>query len=219
MKFAILGSGNVGQTIASGLLKKGHEVILGSRSKDNEKAKAWLASNGGNSSVDTFADAAKQGEVIFLCLNGDKAIEALQLAGPENFKGKIVIDLTNPLDFSRGFPPSLLAQYRERSLGEAIQDLLSDAHVVKTLNTITAGLMVNPALVNGGDHDIVLCGNDQAAKQATKDLLSSTFGWRTENMHDLGDITAARATEAYVIFWAHLMKAQGTPMFNIKLVR
>jgi len=219
MTFSILGSGSVGQTIANALLKNGHEVILGSRSAENPKAQAWLATQNDRASIGTFSDAAARSEVIFLCLNGDKAIDALLLAGPDHFIGKTVVDLTNPLDFSKGFPPSLLGAYKDRSLAEAIQDTLPGAHVVKALNTLTAKLMVDPAAVNGGDHDLFVCGNVLAAKGQVNDLLATEFGWRKDNIHDLGDLSAARASEAYVTFWARLMQSQGTPMFNVKVVR
>ncbi|HEX4959048.1 MAG TPA: NAD(P)-binding domain-containing protein, partial [Lacibacter sp.] len=143
MKIGILGTGAVGQTIGSALISKGHSVMLGSRTKDNEKAVTWTASNGTNAGNGTFADAAAFGEVLFICLNGNGTVDTLQSAGAENFNNKVVIDLTNPLDFSKGMPPSLLPQYCNTwSLGEEIQKQLPSAHVVKALNTVTANLMV-----------------------------------------------------------------------------
>jgi 8-hydroxy-5-deazaflavin:NADPH oxidoreductase len=108
MKIGILGTGAVGQTIGTALIAKEHEVMLGSRTSNNEKAVAWTASNGNKAGNGTFADAAAFGEVIFLCLNGNGTVDALQSAEAQNFKDKVVIDLTNPLDFSTGMPPALL---------------------------------------------------------------------------------------------------------------
>ena len=220
MTIGILGTGMVGQTLGSALIAKGHSVILGSRSKVNEKASKWVETNGPLARQDDFRTAAEESEVIFLCLNGDKAIDALRLAGKASFSRKLVIDVTNPLDFSKGMPPTLIDGLANvHSLGEAIQAELPDAHVVKSLNTVTAALMVAPQTVNGGDHHLFICGNDAASKETAKDLLAREFGWQRANILDLGDISAARSLEAYVTLWVRLMQSQGTPMFNIKIVR
>lgn len=219
MNIAILGTGMVGQTIGSALIQKGHAVMLGSRTVDNEKAVAWTKANGSNASNGTFADAAAFGEVIFICLNGNGTVEALQAAGVSNFTNKVIIDLTNPLDFSNGMPPSLLPQYSNTwSLGEEVQKQLPTAHVVKALNTVTANLMVNANLVNGGDHNLFICGNDAGAKQHVKDFLAENFQWKSEMILDLGDIKYARMTEAIVPFWVAVMQAEKTPMFNYMIV-
>ncbi len=219
MNIGILGTGMVGETIGSALVQKGHNVKLGSRSGVNSVAESWVDMNGNNASQGTFADAASFGEVIFLCLNGERAKDALMMAGPDAFAGKLVIDVTNPLDFSRGMPPTLIPSLSNTtSLGEQIQAYLPNAKVVKTFNTITAKLMVDAGLVNGGDSALLMCGNDAGAKQQAKQFLSGEFGWRTENIIDLGDITASRSTEAYVTLWIRLWQATGSPMFNIKIV-
>jgi 8-hydroxy-5-deazaflavin:NADPH oxidoreductase len=219
MNIGILGSGTVGETLGTALIKKGHKVKLGSRTAVNSVAAAWVNMNGENASQGTFADAAAFGEVIFLCLNGEHAKSAVEMAGPDQFAGKLVLDLTNPLDFSRGMPPVLIPSLSNTtSLGEQIQAYLPTAKVVKALNTITAKLMVDASQVNGGDSNLLICGNDGDAKQQAKEFLSGEFGWRKENIIDLGDITASRNTEAYVTLWVRLWQATGSPMFNIKIV-
>ncbi|HYF31874.1 MAG TPA: NAD(P)-binding domain-containing protein [Chitinophagaceae bacterium] len=220
MRIGILGTGIVGETLGTALVKKGHQVKMGSRSAINDVAASWVAMNGENASQGTFADAARFGDIVMLCLNGDKAKDALQMAGPDGFAGKIVIDITNPLDFSRGMPPVLVPSLSNiTSLGEQIQAYLPDAKVVKALNTVTAKLMVDASLVNGGDSTLPICGNDADAKEQVKRFLTEQFGWRNENILDLGDITASRNTEAYVPLWVRFWQAAGTPMFNIKIVQ
>jgi predicted dinucleotide-binding enzyme len=219
MKIAILGTGGVGQTIGTALIQKGHEVLLGSRTATNEKAVAWKNANGSNAGNGTFADAAAFGEVIFLCLNGNGTVDALQSAGADNFNNKVVIDLTNPLDFSKGMPPSLLPQYCNTwSLGEEVQKQLPMAYVVKGLNTVTANLMVDANKVNNGNHNLFICGNDVEAKNKVKHLLAENFNWKPELILDLGDIKYARMTEAIVPFWVAVMQAEKTPMFNYMIV-
>jgi 8-hydroxy-5-deazaflavin:NADPH oxidoreductase len=219
MNIAILGTGGVGQTIGTALIQKGHEVMLGSRTATNEKAVAWKNANGGNASNGTFAEAAAFGKIIFLCLNGSGTVDALQAAGISNFANKVVIDLTNPLDFSNGMPPSLLPQYCNTwSLGEEVQKQLPTAHVVKALNTVTANLMVDANRVNNGNHNLFICGNDTDAKNKVKNLLAENFNWKQDNILDLGDIKYARMTEAIVPFWVAVMQAEKTPMFNYMIV-
>lgn len=220
MNIGVLGTGVVGETLATALLSKGHAVKMGGREEQNEKARAWVAKNNANASNDTFSVAADFGEIIFLCLNGDKTLDALRMAGAKNFDNKIVVDVTNPLDFSRGMPPTIIEGVsNNNSLGEEVQKMLPGARVVKALNTLTASLMVNPSAINDGDHNLFICGNDGAAKEKIKEVFSNAFGWRKQNILDLGDISAARTTEAYVTFWVRLMLALGSPMFNIKVVR
>ncbi len=217
MKISVLGTGSVGQAIGSKLIQLGHEVKMGSRSGNNEKASAWVDANGTNAAQGTFAEAAAAGEIIFNCTKGEIALDVLRMAGPDNLKGKILIDISNPLDFSKGMPPTLLI-VNDNSLGEEIQKLLPDTHVVKTLNTLTAKLMVNPELVNNGDHDIFMSGNNPEAKKQVSKLLQ-TFGWGADHIIDLGDITTARGTEQILPVWVRLYAAMGTPMFQFKIVK
>jgi predicted dinucleotide-binding enzyme len=220
MKIGILGTGIVGETIATALVEKGHQVIMGSRTSTNEKAIAWVQKKGTNASNGTFEDVVKFAEIIFICLNGAIINEALQQAGVHHFKGKTVIDLTNPLDFSKGIPPSLISKFSNTySLGEEIQSILPDAHVVKALNTVNCKLMVDANLVNNGNHNLFICGNDIDAKNIVKHVLAENFNWKPENIVDLGDIKSARLTEAMIPFWVGVMQVLGTPLFNYQIVK
>lgn len=149
------------------------------------------------------------------CTAGVASLEALRIAGPEHLNGKILIDVSNPLDFSRGMPPTLTI-CNTSSLGEEIQRAFPDAKVVKALNTVTAAVMVEPSLVPG-DHDLFVCGNDAEAKATVSRLLREAFGWRI--IHDLGDITAARGTEMMMAAWVRLMLVFGSPRFNWHIQR
>ena len=215
MKIAVLGTGMVGAAIASRLVECGHDVTMGARDAANEKAKAWVHSTKRNARAGTFNDAATAGEIVFNCTRGTGTLEALQQAGAAALKGKVLIDISNPLDFSRGMPPSLTVSNTD-SLGEKIQRAFPDARVVKTLNTLTAALMVNPRLLPG-EHVNFVSGNDAAAKATAKQILRQ-FGWKDSELVDLGPIQAARGTEAWLLLWVSLMGALGTPMFNLNLV-
>lgn len=211
---AILGTGIVGDTIGSKLVSLGHNVMMGSRNADNEKAIAWKNRNGSLASKGTFADAAEFGEIIFNCTQGQVSLEALQLAGRENLQGKILVDVANPLDFSKGMPPSLTVCNTD-SLGEVIQRQFTDVKVVKTLNTMNCRLMVNPGLLSDPGN-VFVCGNDADAK-AEVNLILQSFGW--EKIIDLGDISAARGTEQLLPVWIRLMGTLGTADFNFSIVQ
>jgi predicted dinucleotide-binding enzyme len=215
-KIAVLGTGIVGETIGTKLIELGHQVMMGSRTANNEKAQAFLSKHDGKTSIGTFADAAAFGEIIFNCTSGGGSLEALTLAGEKNLNGKILVDLANPLDFSNGMPPSL-SFVNTNSLGEEIQRAFPDVKVVKTLNTLWCGLMVNPGMIHGGDHNIFVCGNDAAAKESVKGILLS-FGWIGKNILDLGDITKARGTEMYLPLWLSIYGSTKNGAFNIKIV-
>src|SRR5690242_20379536 len=210
MKIGIIGSGVVGQTLGGKLAERGEDVVLGTRSPGNLSEKRgfgtpledWLKSTGSRARVATFADAAGHGEIVINATSGTGSLEALRLAGERNLSDKILIDVSNPLDFSKGFPP-LLTVYNTDSVAEQIQRAFPSAKVVKTLNTVTAALMVDPAKVAGGDHDVFVSGNDAAAKARVSELLRSWFGWR--NVIDLGDITTARGAEMVLPLWLRLM--------------
>jgi predicted dinucleotide-binding enzyme len=214
MNIGVLGTGQVGQTIASKLAELGHEVSIGGRSADNERAQSWVAKTGGSARCGTFADVAAHGEVIFNCTLGEAAIQALELATADNLEGKVLVDVSNPLDFSQGMPPSLLVCNTD-SLGERIQRAFPKARVVKALNTISSDVMVNPAKL-GDEHATFLSGDDHEAKLVVRGILES-FGWK--QIVDLGDINTARGTEQYLPLWIRLMSALGTPNFNVKIVR
>jgi len=214
MRIGILGTGTVGQTIGTRLVQLGHDVKLGSRSAANEKAAKWVGGAGDHATQGTFADAAVFGEMVFNCTGGMVSIDVLNQAGAENLKGKPLVDVSNPLDFSRGFPPTLSVCNTD-SVAEQIQRTFPDARVVKALNTMTAALMVNPAAVPGS-HDLFLCGNDADAKARVTELLRS-FGW--PGVLDLGDLTAARGMEMILPIWLRLMGTLKTPMFNFHIAR
>lgn len=217
MKIAVLGTKMVGTILGSKLVELGHEVCMGSRTPDNEDAVAWAAGAGEKASHGTFKDAAAIAEVVINCVNGLGTMNALEMAGAENLSGKILIDLSNPLDFSNGMPPTLFVSNTD-SLGEQVQRAYPDAKVVKTFNTLTSTLMVAPDDLPG-DHVIFLNGNDEQAKQQVKAWFGEWFGWKPGNIIDMGDITTARGTEAYLALWIRLYQALGTAEFNINIVR
>ena len=214
MKIAVLGTGMVGNAIGSKLVALGHDVRMGSRSATNSKATDWAKKTGAKASHGTFADAAAFGEIVFNCTNGTASIEALTAAGAANLSGKIIIDVSNPLDLSRGFPPSIAFRGQD-STGEQIQRAFPAAKVVKALGTVNCQIMVDPSRVKG-DHDVFVNGNDADAKARVSEILRDWFGWRS--VIDLGDITRSRGVESYVVMWVHLYGALGTADFNIKLV-
>lgn len=215
MKVGILGTGMVGSTIGTKLVKLGHDVKMGSRTKDNAKGSEWVKTNGPKATQGTFADAAAFGEILFNCTHGMASLEVMKLAGTQNLKGKILVDVANALDFSKGMPPSLSVCNTD-SLGEQIQRAFPDVKVVKALNTVNCSLMVNPSLVKG-DHDLFVCGNDAPAKAKVVDILKNWFGWKS--VIDLGDITAARATEMLLPIWVRLMGLYQSPNFNFRIVK
>jgi predicted dinucleotide-binding enzyme len=214
MRVAVLGTGIVARTLGSALLSNGHEVRLGSRAAANPAAVAWAEEIGGPASEGTFADAAGFGEIVINATAGAGSLEALQMAGTEQLAGKVLLDVANPLDTSRGMPPTLTV-CNDDSLGEQIQRALPEVRVVKTLNTVTAAVMVDPNLV-GGTHTIFVAGDDAAAKQQASDLLQE-FGWPAASILDLGDITAARGMEMYLPLWLRLWGATGTPVLNLEV--
>jgi predicted dinucleotide-binding enzyme len=218
MNIGVLGTGAVGEAIASALIENGHSVKMGSRTASNEKSVEWVKKTGKNASQGTFDNAAAFGELLFLCLNGAYALDAVRSVQLNNVAGKIVIDLTNPLDFSSGMPPTILDEFRHVSLGEKIQETLKGAFVVKTLNTVNYKLMVDAQIVNKGDHHLFVCGNNADAKNKVMHFLVDNFKWKPDRFVDVGDIKSARTVEAIVPFWVTVMQALHTPLFNFKIV-
>jgi 8-hydroxy-5-deazaflavin:NADPH oxidoreductase len=230
MKISIIGTGTVGQTLAAKLAELGHEVTMGTRNVSEKMASTTKDSYGNPSFSDwskenkkvklaSFADAAASGEIVINATHGGSSIDALTMAGAKNLAGKILIDISNPLDFSKGMPPSLLPGLNNTSsLGEELQKKFPDAKVIKTLNTMWCGLMVNPGMVGGGDHINYISGNNAEAKTKVRELLIE-FGWRDANLIDLGDITGARATESLLHIWLRLMGVIQTSAFNFRIVR
>jgi len=224
MKIGIIGSGVVGQTLGAKLVERGEDVVLGTRSPGSMDDKRgfgqslddWRKAAGSKARVGTFADAAAHGEVVINATSGTVSLEALRLAGEQNLRGKILIDVSNPLDFSKGMPPTLTVCNTD-STGEQIQRAFPAAKVVKTLNTTNVQVMVDPASVAGGDHDLFVSGNDPEAKARVTELLRQWFGWRT--VIDLGDITTSRGVEMLLPVWLRLWGALGSPLFNFKIAR
>lgn len=226
MNIGVLGTGGVGQTIAAKLVDIGHSVMIGTRDVSAALARTqsegfgmpfgvWYPSHQ-NIKLGTFSQAAAHGEVVINATSGHGTLPALEATGQANLNGKILIDISNPLDFSRGMPPFLFVASTD-SLAEQIQARFPAAKVVKTLNTVTAAVMVNPRAVGNGDHHMFVGGNDVAAKTAVTGYLKEWFGW--QHVIDVGDITSARAMEMYVPLWLRLFAALETPMVNVKVVR
>jgi hypothetical protein len=226
VQIGILGTGMVGQALAAKLAEAGHEVVVGTRdpattlARDepdgygNPPFRVWHAQHPGVK-LASFADAAAHGELIVNATAGAASLDALRLAGQANLAGKVLIDIANALDFSGGMPPSLLVANTD-SLAEGIQRAFPAVRVVKALNTMTAGVMVNPGQLGGGDHAVFVCGDDPEAKALVTGILRE-LGWR--DVIDLGDLSAARATEMVLPIWLRLMGTLQTPMFNFKVVR
>jgi hypothetical protein len=226
MDVAVLGTGMVGRAIAGKLAELGHGVTVGTRDVDALLARTevdamgtgpfsgWRAEHP-DVGLGTFAEAAAAGEMVVNATNGAGALEALAAAGTANLDGKVLMDISVPLDFSAGMPPSLFVSNTD-SLGEQIQRAFPGAWVVKTLNTVNAFVMVEPSLVAAGEHTVFVSGNDNGAKATVGDLLRS-FGWK--HVLDLGDISTARGTEMYLPLWLRLWGALGTPNFNVAVVQ
>lgn len=216
MKIGILGTGTVGQTLGSKLIEIGHEVMMGSRTHDNPKALSFVEQHAGKALAGSFADTAGFGSLLINCTSGAGTMDALKMAGEANLRGKVLIDVSNPLDFSQGMPP-VLSVVNTGSLGEMIQQAYPEVKVVKTLNTMWCGLMVNPGMINDGNHHVFVSGNDAEAKQEVSLLLQS-FGWKTDHILDLGDISTARGTEMYLPLWLRVWGAKQSAAFNIQIV-
>jgi 8-hydroxy-5-deazaflavin:NADPH oxidoreductase len=222
MKVAIIGSGIVGQTLGKKLVELGHDVVLGTRDPNKlDEAKGWagslsdwLTAVGTKATVATFAAAAAQGEIVINASHGMASLAILQTAGVENLQGKILIDVANELDFSQGMPPKSLAA-DTTSLGEKIQAAFPNTKVVKTLNTMSCAVMVNPKQLADGNHTVFVSGNDADAKAKVTELLQS-FGWT--DIFDLGDITSARGTEMMMPIWLRAFGKLGNVPYNFKIV-
>ena len=215
-KIGILGTGDVGRRIASRLVKLGYEVKIGSRTATNEKAMEWVSQNGENASAGTFTDAVAFGDIIFNCTKGEIALTVIEMAGIENFTGKTVADITNPLELNNGMPITLLPQYiNTTSVAEEVQKLLPKANVVKTLNIVNSELMANGENAPAGT-TMMLCGNNEQAKDEIKTLLTQ-FGWK--DILDLGDLTGARAMEMYSAMWLSVFGATQNVNFTITINR
>ncbi|NJM83321.1 MAG: NAD(P)-binding domain-containing protein [Tabrizicola sp.] len=224
MKIGIIGGGTVGQTLATGFLGKGHEVVIGIREvtdaelrKNRNGARPladWQSGSGGR--VVTMTEAAAFGDVVVNATSGLASLQALARAHPADLTGKVLIDVANPLDFSKGMPPFLAHAYTgDTSLAEQIQNRFPEARVVKAFNTVAANAMVDAAFVPG-EHDLLIAGNDPAAKDLVT-ALARGFGWA--NIADMGDLVGARAMEGLLPLWIRMWILANDPRVNIHLVR
>lgn len=216
MHVAVLGTGMVGRTLGTKLASLGHRVTMGSRRAGNEAAVAWAAGAGERAGQGSFADAAAPADLVVNATAGAASIAALTAAGAANLAGKVLVDVSNPLDTSAGMPPTLSVCNTD-SMGEQIQRAFPDARVVKTLNTVNCDVMVDPSFLPS-PHTMFLAGNDDAAKADVRALLES-FGWPPDDVVDLGDIGGSRGMEMYLPLWLRLWQATGTGHLNVRLVR
>ena len=202
-KVGILGSGEVGRALAAGFARHGYDVVIGTR--DPAKLADWKRTTPGNLSVGTFADAARHGPWVVLALHGAATEAALEIAGPKHFDGKVVLDATNPLDFSKGMPPGLFVGTSD-SLGEMVQRKLPGAQVVKCFNTVSNAQMIDPRF-GAGAPKMMICGEDAEAKTRVEALLRE-LGW--PGALDVGGIEGARWLEALVPLWVRVGVATGS---------
>lgn len=219
MRIGVLGTGGVGRELATALSEVGHQLMMGTRNPAEtlaaESFNSWHSQHE-SIGVGDFREASDFGEVVVLATNGAAAVDVVTAVGEERLAGKIVIDVTNPLDFSAGFPPTLFVG-NDDSLGERVQRAVPRARVVKTLNTVNAAVMVDPVALAEGRHTVFVSGDDPAARAQVGDWLTEWFGWR--DVVDLGDMTTARGTEGLLLLWVRLMSSLGTAGFQFAVVR
>lgn len=227
MKIAVLGTGIVGTNLAGKLASIGHDVSLGTRDPSAARGRTTPGNMGAPAlatfldqhpkvALRTFEDAAAGAELVINATSGSISLDVLHAAGAANLAGKVLIDVSNPLDFSKGFPPTLTVCNTD-SVGEQIQRAFPAARVVKALNTVNTHLMTDPRALADGDHTMLICGDDADAKGVVTALLRDGFGWR--DVVDAGGIGVARGLEMYLPLWVRLYGALKTPSFSIKLVR
>ncbi|MFC9929124.1 NADPH-dependent F420 reductase [Streptomyces sp. NPDC127190] len=215
MRYAVLGTGEVGRTLGGRLVELGHEVTLGSRTRDNPVAQEWATASPGRARAGSFADAAAAAEVVVNAVGGRVALDALRAAGAEHLDGKVLVDVSNPLAFEDGVPR--LDPVESDSVGERIQREFPQARVVKTLNTVNCQVMVDPGRVPG-EHHLFVCGADTEAKAQVVSLLGE-FGWPAGRVVDLGGIRWARALEMYLPLWLGMFQRFGSADFNVEVRR
>jgi 8-hydroxy-5-deazaflavin:NADPH oxidoreductase len=228
MKIGIFGTGMVAQVVGGALMAGKHDVVFGTRDVAATMARTGKTGIGSDpfsewakghpdAKLVTFKDAARHGSVLINATAGGGTLAALKSADAADLAGKLLIDIANPLDFSKGFPP-FLSVCNTDSLAEQIQRAFPALKVVKSLNTVPAHLMISPAVIPG-DHTIFVAGNDAGAKAQVQDLLTTWFGWKNSNILDLGDITAARGTEMYLALWIRLFAKTNNPMVTVHVVQ
>ncbi|GAA1850553.1 NADPH-dependent F420 reductase [Asanoa iriomotensis] len=215
MRIGILGTGTVGQTFGTRLRNLDHDVTLGAREAGNPRAVEWAEAHAAKAG--TFAEAVVDADLVINATAGQYAVDALEMAGGNAaLAGKVVLDVSNPLDFSTG--ELRLSVCNTDSVGEQLQRAFPDARIVKSLNTVNGSVMVEPSLVPGA-HTIFVAGNDPTAKRVVTGLLKE-FGWAAGSVLDLGDIKASRGMEMYMPLWVSIMRAvDGNLAFNINVVQ
>lgn len=215
MKIGILGSGDVGRMLADGFIELGHNVKIGSRSPYQDKIAEWMANHDKTKvSSGTFAEAASFGELDVIATLWTGTVDAIKMADPKNFANKIVIDVTNPLDFSKGMPPRLAIGHTD-SAGETVQRMLPDSKVVKAFNTVGNPHFIHPDFP-GGPPTMFICGNDDEAKKTVIDNILTKFGWETI---DTGGIEGARLLEPLALLWITHYFRTGNGNHAFKLLR
>jgi predicted dinucleotide-binding enzyme len=225
MRIAVIGTGSAGRQLAAGFRRIGHDVVVGTRdpaelmertdpdARGNDPFAVWQQGHP-DIGVATFRDAAAHGELLVNATSGEGSLAALGAAGEERLAGKVLVDIANPIDHSGGMPPPLFVSNTD-SLAEQIQRAFPSARVVKTLNTVTAAVMVDPGSIANGHHTIFVSGDDEDAKQQVLQLLTD-FGWK--DVLDLGGLATARAVEMYLPLWVAIMLERG-PLFNVAVTQ
>ena len=213
MKIGILGSGIVGRVLGSAFIAEGYEVMLGTRNVQKEDVVQWLSQNA-TAKAGSFKETAIFGDIIVLAMSGDVAEQVIKTSGIENFKDKIVIDATNPIDHTRPPVNGVLPYFTtmDESLMERLQKLLPAAKLVKAFNSVGNHFIYKPGF-NGQLPTMFICGNDEDAKQTVSKILDS-FGWETA---DMGMVEAARAIEPLCMLWciSGILRNEWTHAFKL----
>jgi 8-hydroxy-5-deazaflavin:NADPH oxidoreductase len=217
MRIGILGSGDVGRRLGDGLIELGHSIKIGSRDPNKKDIVQWINNHGGEERKEpsgTFTEAASFAELIVLATLWDGTPNAIKMADPKDFDGKVVVDVTNPLDFSKGMPPSLAVGHTD-SGGETIQRMLSESKVVKAFNIVGNPHMVHPNFP-GGPPTMFICGNDEESKKIVTDKILTPFGWETV---DIGGIEGSRLLEPLAMLWMTYYFRTSTGNHAFKLLK
>jgi predicted dinucleotide-binding enzyme len=217
MNIGVLGSGDVGRRLAEGFIELGHMVRIGTRDPGKGELVQWVSNHGGEerkSSAGAFVDAASFGEIIVIATSWNGTSNAIKMADPKNFAGKIVIDVTNPLDFSQGMPPKLALGHSD-SAGETVQRLIPEAKVVKAFNIVGNPHFLHPHFPNEGPPTMFICGNDEQAKKEITEGILARLGWETI---DIGGIEGARLLEPLAMLWITHYLRTGTNNHAFKLL-
>jgi predicted dinucleotide-binding enzyme len=218
MKVGVLGSGQVGRKLGDGFIQLGHTVMISSRNPNKEEVVEWIKNHGNDDSIalsGTFSDTAKFGQIIVIATSWEGTINAIKMTDKNDFDQKIVIDATNPLDFSQGMPPKLALGFSD-SAGETIQRLLPTARIVKAFNTVGNPHFIHPSFPIGGPPTMFICGEDDTAKRFVTDNILSKFGWETI---DIGGISGSRLLEPLADLWINLYFRTGSTNHAFKLLR